>query len=137
MASIEERLNRQVWDPKPGDILIGTIVKIKPGESQFAGHYPVLVIRDSTGAEWIVHCSRGGLKNPVVARGPKLGEQIGIRYVGTVQGRSQDAHRYNVEFGDDDESDVDWDRMRESRKRDNGNTSAAALAEDPWAGTGL
>ncbi len=138
MASIQDRLARTEWDPQPDDTLVGTIVKI--GEDHFVARddgrtmfYPVLVIRAEDGVEHIVRCSRGGLLKPMLAHRPAVGAVVGIRYVGSVAASDggKDAHRYVVEFEDDEGATPDWDRIADSQQRDKPVDSAYSGTGEP------
>jgi hypothetical protein len=142
MTSITERLNRDEWNPTPGDTLIGVIATVtercvftKEGQELW---FPVIVVRnEEDGSEWTVDCGRGGLAEPVIAARPKAGQQIGFKFIGPVS-RSDGAgtwDKHTVEFEGDTPPEPDWDRMAASRARrgkadSNGPAAASADAND-------
>jgi hypothetical protein len=117
VASLEERLQRQEWNPAPGEALIGTITKISERESKAGKWYPVLVVQDADGAEHIVSCAL--MASDVIAARPVRGERVGIRFDGPQSKASGDGtyDRYVIEFEKDDEAEPDWDRMAASRSQ--------------------
>ena len=81
--SLEERLESfaEAWKPNPGDTLIGVVVDIDSRTTEY-GTYPIVTIRDDDGAEFAVHAFHTVLRNEFAKRPPRLGERLGIKYLG-------------------------------------------------------
>jgi hypothetical protein len=143
VASIEERLDREDWDPVPGDRLIGTITGITVRTSKKGDPYPVLYIKDGEGNE---HTVSGALMaSDIIVHQPQPGERVGVKFCGPQQksdGSGDTWDKYAIEFEDDKAVQVDWAAMAQARGvaiKDTGNGAAAAdnvtaanpTAEDP------
>ena len=117
MASIQEQLDRDDWDPMPDDQLVGeiTAMSVRVGKSDTARPYPVLVVRDGDGAEHIVSCAM--FADDVVAQRPKIGERVGIRYCGPQQRADGNGtyDKYVVAFEREDAAEPDWDYLATAR----------------------
>jgi hypothetical protein len=71
------------WDPKPGDMLVGTLVRYKgPFETQYGQAFVAQVMDESTGKDWSVWLLETVLLSEFQALAPNPGERIGIKYVG-------------------------------------------------------
>jgi hypothetical protein len=122
MTSITDRLNRDEWNPQPGDTLEGTIVaiterSITTKEDHRELWFPVVTVEPGKSKPGvIVDCGRGGLAGPVIAARPKVGQRIGFRFIGPTEnpktGKTFD--KFLVEF-EDEAPEPDWDRMAEAR----------------------
>ena len=88
MTDLADRLGKDLaaaWRPdqEDADILIGKIVSIDVGTSDF-DPYPLLVIEQDDGEEKAVHAFHTVLKNELLKQKPQIGERIGIKYLGEV-----------------------------------------------------
>lgn len=86
MSKLEERLEAglpEAWRPdkKDDDLLIGEVVDIDVGTSDY-GPYPLIVIRQDSGEEKAVHAFHTVLANELTRARPQVGERIGIKYLG-------------------------------------------------------
>lgn len=137
MASIEEQLDRQDWDPMPDDQLVGEITAISVRVGKSEKPYPVLVVKDGDGAEHTVSCAM--FADDVITQRPKVGERVGIRFCGP-QNRADGNGTYDkfvVAFERADAAEPDWDQMaaaRGTRMATPRKAAAGASADDPWAG---
>jgi hypothetical protein len=141
VASIEERLSREDWDPVPGDHLIGEIVAISVRVGKSEKPYPVLVIRDDDGTEYSVSCAL--FANDVIAHRPETGERVGVRFHGPQPRADGDGtwDKYAVAFEKETTAEVDWSAMAAARglSTSNGHIRQAAPplppepADDPWS----
>lgn len=86
--SLEDRLESglpSAWRPDQDDpdLLIGDVVEIEVGTSDY-GRYPILVVRRDDGEEKAVHGFHSVLQNELVKHKPQVGERVGIKYLGDV-----------------------------------------------------
>lgn len=116
MASIEDQLGREEWDPQPGDQLTGPIVAFKPGLTKKGQAYPILVIKnDADGVEYIAGQS-GAVASDIIAVGPRVGDRVGIRFIGPQQNRNGDTfEKYVIAFDGEDDPEPDWETLRRDR----------------------
>lgn len=72
------------WEPDEGDVLIGTVVDVSAGTSEYLKDpYPILTIKDEENGELTsVHCFHDILLNRVLALQPVEGERVGIKFHG-------------------------------------------------------
>jgi hypothetical protein len=87
MSTLENRLeqgNARAWRPDQDDeaLLVGEVVDIDSGSSEYQGTYPILTVRKDDGEEVAVHAFHTVLKNELVRQRPKAGERIGIKFLG-------------------------------------------------------
>jgi len=127
VASIEERLDREDWDPQPGQKLIGTITGLSTRMSKKGIAYPILVVKDDQGGEHIV--SAALFADDVIAHAPSIGERIGIKFAGPQDRRdgSGTYDKYVVAFDKEPTTEIDWADMAERR----GLTIQAATTAEP------
>lgn len=115
MASIEEQLEREDWDPVPGDQLIGeiTAMSVRVGKSEKP--YPVLVVRNGDGAEHTVSCAPFAVD--VITHQPAVGDRVGIKFCGPQPRSDGDGtwDKYTVAFEKEAAADVDWSAMAAAR----------------------
>ena len=75
------------WRPQSGDKLIGTIVEITEGASEY-GTYPLIVVQpDDDPTPRSVHAFHTVLKNELEKLRPTEGDSIGIKYLGRQTGK--------------------------------------------------
>jgi hypothetical protein len=137
VASIEEQLSRDDWDPMPDDQLVGEIVAISVRVGKSEKPYPVLVVKDGDGAEHTVSC--GMFADDVIAQRPKVGERVGVRFCGPKPRAdgSGDYDKFVIAFERDDAAEPDWDHMaaaRGTRMASPRKADASAPVHDPWDG---
>jgi hypothetical protein len=85
-SQLEDRLESglpSAWRPdkEDPDILIGKVVSIEQGTSDYEP-YPLIVIEQDDGEEKAVHGFHTVLKNELIRQKPQPGERIGIKYLG-------------------------------------------------------
>ena len=85
-SQLEDRLESglpSAWRPdkEDPDILIGKVVSIEQGTSEYEP-YPLVVIEQDDGEEKAVHGFHTVLKNELIRQRPQPGERIGIKYLG-------------------------------------------------------
>ena len=71
------------WRPEEGDTVIGTVVVVDAGWSDFKnGYYPIITVQPDDGAPVAVHCFHDVLEKRVTDLRPEPGDTIGIKYQG-------------------------------------------------------
>ena len=126
MATIHDELDREfapAWKPQPGDKLVGIVTDLSVRDGTY-GQYPIITLRGGDG-ELAVHAFHEVLQNELGRVAPKLGDHIGIKYVGKDPDKGY--HRYRVRR-DGDES-FDWGRF--------GDPDTAAGSDVPADADGL
>ncbi len=84
MTNLTEALDREfpeAWRPDPGDKLVGTLVDVSEYDGGY-GAYPVLVIRGDDGAEHAWHAMHSVARGEVGRLQPRIGERLGVKYLG-------------------------------------------------------
>lgn len=109
--TLEQRLEEQraeTWRPHPGDVLVGELLEVRWLSSSYDGRqYPLLVIhREPDGPNSGVHVLHQVLLDELHAQRPRIGERIGIRYLGRVDNRYE---AYRLAVDRDEPADVAWD----------------------------
>ena len=103
------------WRPKDGDVLIGSVTEVTRGWSDYADeYYPIVVVQPKgDGPPVAVHAFHQVLKNRLTELRPRIGEELGIKYVG--QTRSKDGKRtitvYIVKVNGRDNTAEVWDSV--------------------------
>jgi len=70
------------WRPEEGDTLLGRVTDLSMGASTY-GRYPIVTVAPEDGGDAVaVHAFHTGLKNRLAELRPKVGERIGIKYLG-------------------------------------------------------
>lgn len=83
--SMKERLeggDAEGWRPEPGDVVIGVVDEVTSREGDY-GPYPLIVIEQEDGELVAVHAFHTVLKNEIEAQAPSVGDEIGVKYLGT------------------------------------------------------
>jgi hypothetical protein len=109
MTTIHDELDREfapAWKPQPGDKLAGVVTDLSTREGQY-GAYPIITIRSEDG-EHAVHAFHEVLQNELARVAPKVGDGIGVKYIG--KDLDKGYHRYRVRRDGDSES-FDWGRF--------------------------
>lgn len=91
--------NAEGWRPDEGAVLIGRVVKVDLGWSDYTGsHYPIVTVQPAQGDPVAVHGFHTALRARLMMLKPMAGETIGFRYHGkrpTKDGR-RDVATYTV-----------------------------------------
>lgn len=116
MTSIEDRLDREDWDPVPGGKLIGTITALSTRKSKKGALYPVMTVRDDEGSEHVVSCAL--FADDVIAYAPSVGDRVGVKFCGPRDRRDGEGtyDKFIVAFEKEPAADVDWVAMAEDRR---------------------
>ena len=94
------------WKPQPGDKLVGVITELSSRDGTY-GNYPIVTLRDDAGNEWAVHAFHEVAANELARVAPKVGDHIGIKYLGKHPERNY--HRYKVQR--DRDAAFDWSKF--------------------------
>jgi hypothetical protein len=110
---MHDRLNQTPipWKPEVGDELEGTVLEVDEYEGDH-GPYPVVLVGTDDGKKVTVYGSRSVLMSKLAKKRPRVGDRIGIKYLGYPEGKSY--HNYNVEVDPVDpvaQPEPDWDSM--------------------------
>lgn len=108
---LEERLREQraeTWKPAPGDLIIGTLDEVRWLVSSYDGRdYPLLVVHTEPDGRVVgVHVLHQVLRDELRAQKPRIGERIGIRYLGKVDSRYEG---YKLAVDRAEPAEVAWD----------------------------
>jgi hypothetical protein len=105
--SLNERLDTEAeaWRPKPGAKVIGEVIDVDTRTTEF-GVYPMITIRTDGGDEIAVHGFHTVLRNELAKRPPRLGERLGIKYLGK---HDKGYENYRVVF--EQATPPDWNRI--------------------------
>jgi hypothetical protein len=108
---LEDRLREQraeTWKPEPGGLVIGTLDEVRWLVSSYDGRdYPLLVIHaEPDGRAVGVHVLHQVLRDELRAQKPRIGERIGIRYLGRVDNRYEG---YKLAVDRAEPAEVAWD----------------------------
>ena len=111
MASLQDRLNRTTvaWKPEEGDSLTGRVIDVEQMENEY-GIHPVLTIVTDGGREVTWHVFGTVAQKEVARQRPKVGDGIGVKYLGQPEGKAYKLWRVVVEHIDPEpRKDIDWD----------------------------
>jgi hypothetical protein len=111
--SLEARLSEpyaEAWRPAPGDSLIGRVVAVDQRISSYDGVslYPVVTVRRDDETTAAFHGYHAVAKAELAKQAPRVGERIGVKYIGKPPGKQYEAYRIVV---DRDGPAIDWERI--------------------------
>jgi hypothetical protein len=118
LTTIDDQLDRDfapAWRPKPGDQIVGVVTDLAVRDGDY-GRYPVVTIRaEGSGfdGEVAIHAFHAVLASELARVEPKVGDQIGIRYLGLVDGAERSYHGYRVAKEGLTDPVVDWSAFRD------------------------
>ncbi len=83
----------EAWRPEGvGDALVGKLVDVRRGVSQY-GVFDVAVIRDGEEREWGLWLSSQGLRQQWDELQPRVGERVGVKYLGEQQSAARRTYK--------------------------------------------
>jgi hypothetical protein len=105
--SLDDRLDSAAegWKPKPGDKIVGEVIDVDSRETEY-GVYPIVTLRTDAEDELAIHGFHTVLKSEFAKRPPRLGERIGVKYLGKSD-KGYEAYRVVFERA----AAVDWEQM--------------------------
>jgi hypothetical protein len=138
--SLVERLDSvtEAWRHEPDDRLIGEIVDVDQRDSGY-GVYPTVTVVTEQGStenggqaiepgdERVFHAFRTVPRNELAKRKPRIGDRIGIKYLGKPEGR--DYEGYNLVLEQAERSELEWPAA-EPPRADELQPSPAATDDD-------
>lgn len=108
--SLDARLDADfapAWRPEPGEKIVGEVVAISEREGSF-GRYPIVTLRGPRGGERAIHAFHTVLRDKLAESAPAIGERLGVKYEGKVQGNGREGyHAYKV-IVDRADGGIDW-----------------------------
>jgi hypothetical protein len=113
-TSLEDRLDADfppAWRPEPGDKLVGEVVGVSERTGGY-GSYPIVTLRCEDGEEVAIHAFRTVLASRLADVKPRIGEQLGVKYEGEIDGGERRYHSYKLAI-DRPERTVDWSAYSE------------------------
>ena len=115
-----------------GAVIVGHVVGFGEFDAGW-GAYPIVTLRLVDGIERAVHCQREVLSHELAKAGPRIGERIGIKWLGQPEGKKY--HRYVVRVDRPEGSTFDWARYVDSADLEQpaGPTAPAATDRTPLA----
>ncbi len=85
------------WRPQRGDVLIGEVVALDERRGFAERLYPIVTILDNeTGHELAFHAFHTVAKNEIEKLAPKVGDTIGVAYLGLVEKEDSRYELYRV-----------------------------------------
>jgi hypothetical protein len=90
-----------------GAVVIGEVIGFSEFDGGY-GPYPIVTLRLDDGSERAVHCQREVLSQELALQRPKIGETLGIKYLGQPEGKRY--HRYTVMVERPEGASFDWSR---------------------------
>ena len=109
MTTIQDQLDREfapAWKPASGDKIVGTVTDLTSREGEY-GTYPIVTLNTGD-REVALHCFHEVLANELARIAPKVGDRVGVKYVGKDPDKGY--HRYRVRR-DGDGDTFDWGRF--------------------------
>lgn len=72
------------WRPEEGSVIVGTVTDLGRGWSDYKNdYYPIVtVMDDKTQTEVAIHCFQTVLERKMKELKPKVGEKIGVKFLG-------------------------------------------------------
>lgn len=113
----------EAWRPEAGESLIGTVAAISQRDAGY-GSYPIVTIQPDEGEPKALHAIHAVAQAQLAESRPGIGERIGVRYLGKVDGAERAYHSYKVVV-DRPEQDVDWSQYGGDDSSDEGDAGSA------------
>jgi hypothetical protein len=114
-SSLEDRLNvepAEAWRPSPGGVLIGSLLEVRWLSGYDERPYPLLIVRREPDGRAIgLHAFHQVLRDELRAQRPRLGERLGVRYLGRVDGRYE-AYRLAIDRAAP--AEISWEGPRDA-----------------------
>lgn len=98
------------WRPEVGDEVIGTVVDVTTGENEY-GKYPIITLKRDDGSLVAVHGFHTVLRNQFKRARPRVGEQVGVRYIQSDTDNEKGYHNYSVRVKRNEGGTLDWDAI--------------------------
>jgi hypothetical protein len=108
-----------------GATIIGEVVSFSEYDAGW-GAYPIITLRLSDGSERALHAQREVLQQELAKARPRIGERIGVKWLGQAEGKTY--HRYLLRVDRPEGDTLDWSRYAEGAPEE-----PPAVAETPRA----
>jgi hypothetical protein len=102
-VSLSDQLDKDyapAWRPVPGEKVIGAVTALDAREGAY-GTYPIVTLETDDG-EIALHCFHEVLQNELAKIAPKIGDRIGVKYVGKHPERGYHVYRVQRDGADDE-----------------------------------
>lgn len=111
---------------------VGVFKRVDSGPSEY-GPVPIVVMADQDGKEYGIWLLHAVLRNQFAQQAPKVGELVGIRYLGKKRGASgRDYANYRVAVvRDASAEDFDWSLVSDEAAMADMSTGIAAATDSP------
>lgn len=93
-----------------GAVIVGHVVGFGEFDAGW-GTYPIVTLRLADDSERAIHCQREVLSQELAKARPRIGERIGIKWLGQPDGKKY--HRYTVRIDRPEGTSLDWGRYVE------------------------
>lgn len=114
--TLEQRLQdarAETWKPAAGETLIGELSEVRWLSGYDGRAYPMLVVvRERDGQPVGVHAFHHVLRDELRAQRPRIGERLGIRYLG----RTDRYEAYKLAVDRAEPAEVPWDGPQAARE---------------------
>lgn len=92
----EETQTADAWRPEPNEELIGTVRRYNMRKMDDGSEYPIVTIERDDGEKFAWHAFHKVGRDQLEEDRPRVGDEIGIRYLGMVEGDPYSYHNYRV-----------------------------------------
>lgn len=101
MPTIKERLDEETtpvdaWRPEPGEDLEGVVRRYNMRKMDDGNDYPVVTVERPDGEKFAFHAFHSVARGQLEEDLPRVGDEIGIRYLGKVDGEQYEYHNYRI-----------------------------------------
>jgi len=102
----------QAWRfDQDGPVIVGHVESFGAFDAGW-GEYPIVTLRLADGTKRSVHCQREVLSHELAKVRPRIGERVGIKWLGVPDGKKY--HRYIVKVDRPEGETFDWGRYVDS-----------------------
>jgi hypothetical protein len=108
-----------------GPMIVGHVIGFGEFDAGW-GDYPIVTLRLADGSERAVHCQREVLQQELAKARPRIGERIGVKWLGKPEDKTY--HKYLVRVDRPEGETLDWSRYAEGAPEE-----PSAVAESPRA----
>jgi hypothetical protein len=92
----EETQTADAWRPEAGEELIGVVRRYNMRKMDDGTEYPIVTIETPDGEKHAWHAFHKVGRDQLEEDKPRPGDEIGVRYLGKVEGDPYDYHSYRV-----------------------------------------
>jgi hypothetical protein len=92
----EETQTAEAWRPEPNEELIGIVRRYNMRKMDDGSEYPIVTIETPDGEKHAWHAFHKVGRDQLEEDKPRPGDEIGVRYLGKVDGETYSYHNYRV-----------------------------------------